>query len=164
MSELNMELTCAYDPNDKQVFPNGYYEPHYILDGTELEYLVRFQNTGNDTATTVIVSDTLDANLDMSTFQLMANSHSVNTVIYNETGIVDFIFNNIMLPDSTTNEPESHGLISYTIKPIEGLEPETVLNNTAYIYFDNNPPIVTNTTWKYHIRLFSGMGLIYLVK
>ena len=144
---LTLEMTCSYDPNDKQVFPNGYDEPHFILNETELEYLVRFQNTGNAAATNVLVTDTIDENLDLETFQLMANSHSVMTTIRPEERVIEFFFENIMLPDSTTNEPESHGLVSYFITPYPDLAPGTVLNNTGNIYFDNNPPIITNTTW-----------------
>ncbi|NNC84187.1 MAG: VCBS repeat-containing protein, partial [Flavobacteriales bacterium] len=28
--DFHQELTCAYDPNDKQVFPEGYTEQHYV--------------------------------------------------------------------------------------------------------------------------------------
>ena len=111
ITPLSVEMTCSYDPNDKQVFPNGYAEPHYVLPATELEYLVRFQNTGNAPATHVLVSDTIDPQLDLSTFELMANSHSVMTTINPINRTVDFYFENIMLPDSTNNEPESHGLV-----------------------------------------------------
>ncbi|WP_306641343.1 DUF7619 domain-containing protein [Sanyastnella coralliicola] len=145
--ELTVEMTCAYDPNDKQVFPNGYEEPHYVLPETELEYLVRFQNTGNAPATNVTISDTISEYLDLETFELMANSHSVMVQINPENRQIDFVFENIMLPDSTCCEPESHGLVSYIIRPYADLAPETEINNTAYIFFDNNPPIITNTTW-----------------
>ncbi len=57
---LEMEVTCAYDPNDKQVFPIGYTEAHYIADDEQLEYLIRFQNTGNAPATDVLLRDTFD--------------------------------------------------------------------------------------------------------
>ncbi|MGB1031164.1 MAG: DUF7619 domain-containing protein, partial [Flavobacteriales bacterium] len=145
--ELTVEMTCSYDPNDKQVFPNGYAEPHFILNGTELEYLVRFQNTGNAPATNVLVTDTIDENLNLETFVLMANSHSVQTTLKPELRVIEFLFENIMLPDSNSSEPESHGLISFKIQPYEELPPGTELNNTGNIYFDNNPPIITNTTW-----------------
>lgn len=145
--ELQMEITCAYDPNDKQVFPIGYAEPHFIQNETELEYLIRFQNTGNAPATHVLVTDTIDENLDLASFELKANSHSVTTTIKPEDRVIEFFFENIMLPDSVANEPESHGLVSFLITPYPNLDPETVLNNTGNIYFDNNPPITTNTTW-----------------
>ncbi len=142
-----LDIACAYDPNDKQVFPNGHLEEHLILNETELEYLIRFQNTGNAPATNVLVTDTIDENLNLETFALVANSHSVQTTIKPDERVIQFFFENIMLPDSTANEPESHGLISYKITPYPDLEPGTVLNNTGNIYFDNNPPIITNTTW-----------------
>ena len=146
-NELTMEITCAYDPNDKQVFPRGHTDEHLVLNGTELEYLVRFQNTGNAPAQTVLLRDTIDPSLDLSTFRLFANSHSVLTTVNEESREVTFLFDNIMLPDSTCCEEDSHGLVSYKIEPLPELEAGTEINNTAYIYFDNNEPIVTNTTW-----------------
>jgi len=56
-----------------------------------------------------------------------------------------FRFNNILLPDSTTNEFESHGFIRYSISPKPDLPDYTEVNNTAYIFFDSNPAIITNT-------------------
>ena len=145
--ELTMEITCAYDPNDKQAFPLGYTDDHLLLQQTEQEFVIRFQNTGNAPAQNIRIQDTLDENFDISSFRLIANSHSVMTTIDPETRLVDFYFENIQLPDSVNNEPESHGLISYVITPNPSLPVGTVLENTAYIYFDNNEPIITNTTW-----------------
>jgi len=151
-----LELACAYDPNDKQVFPLGYSENHYIAQDEVLEYLVRFQNTGNAPATDIHVLDTLDLNLDISKFELLANSHSVQAIIDQNTRVVDFYFENIMLPDSVNNEPESHGFVSFQIEMLDDLPLLTEINNTAGIYFDNNPPIITNTTWStiYDCSLF----------
>lgn len=141
------QVLCAYDPNDKQVFPNGWEEPHYIEPDTTLEYLIRFQNTGNFQAFNITVRDTISEFLDISTFELVANSHSVQTFIDPNTREIQFYFENIMLPDSNCCEPESHGLISYKIRPLQNLEHNTRIENTAYIYFDSNPAVVTNTTW-----------------
>ena len=145
--ELISEVTCAYDPNDKQAFPAGYTDEHLLLQQTEQEFLIRFQNTGNAPAQNVRILDTLDVNFDVASFRLLANSHSVMTTINPETHLVDFYFENIQLPDSVNNEPESHGFITYAVTPNPDLPVGTVLENTAYIYFDNNEPIITNTTW-----------------
>lgn len=145
-TEITQEVTCAYDPNDITAIPEGYTDEHYILSDQNMEFVVRFQNTGNAPAGTVLVIDSLDSKFDPSTFELVANSHSVNTTI-NLNGTIEFLFEEINLPDSTENEPESHGLVSYRIDLKEEVIPNDVLFNTAYIYFDNNPPIVTNTTW-----------------
>lgn len=142
-----LEVLCAYDPNDKQTFPVGYEEPHFIEPTQEIEYLIRFQNTGNFFAFDISVVDTISEHLDLSTFQLVANSHSVQTSINAETREVTFFFENIMLPDSNCCEPDSHGLISYFIRPLQGLPHDTRIENTAHIFFDANPAIVTNTTW-----------------
>lgn len=136
---------CAYDPNDKQATPPGILTENFTLMADTLEYLIRFQNTGNDTAFNVIILDTLDNNLDYSTFEVLASSHSVQTE-QKSNGAVKFSFINILLVDSVANEPESHGYIRYRIQGQTGLPDSTEITNTAYIYFDFNPAVVTNTT------------------
>ncbi len=145
--ERMTEITCAYDPNDKQAFPLGYTDQHLLLQETRQEFVIRFQNTGNAPAQDIRIQDTLDVNFDIESFRVIANSHSVMTTIDPETRLIDFFFENIQLPDSVNNEPASHGVISYMITPLPNLPVGTVLENTAYIYFDNNDPIITNTTW-----------------
>ena len=138
-------INCAYDPNDKLVDPIGIDESKYTLFGEELTYTVRFQNTGTDTAFTVRIEDLLDANLNWETFRPIGASHDFTTSLYDD-GRVVFLFENILLPDSTTNEPRSHGFISFSIMPKDNLQENTPIYNTADIYFDFNPAIVTNTT------------------
>jgi hypothetical protein len=139
-------ITGSYDPNDKQVFPKGITEQGLILaSDTVLNYLIRFQNTGNDTAFTVVVRDTLDPNLDVSTLRILGYSHPMDFNL-SGAGVMTFTFNNILLPDSNTNEALSHGYINYVIELKKDLPLSTQIKNTAYIYFDFNPPIITNTT------------------
>ena len=140
-------VSCAYDPNDKQAIPVGYAEPHFILADTEIEYKIRFQNTGNAPAFNVDIEDQIDiSKLDLSTFQPITASHSYSTLVQPD-GHVTFTFANIMLPDSTTDEPGSQGFVIYRIKPLPTVAFGDVIENTASIYFDENPPIVTNTTF-----------------
>ncbi|WP_306639697.1 FG-GAP repeat domain-containing protein [Sanyastnella coralliicola] len=146
-STLVQELTCAYDPNDKQAFPLGYSEDHLMLNGTELDYLIRFQNTGNAPATDVLVTDTVSEYLDLTSFELIDATHSVMVSIDPDQRVIKFFFENIMLPDSLNDEPNSHGHFLFKIKPLDDLQPGTVIYNEANIFFDNNPPIITNTTW-----------------
>ncbi|MFM7726501.1 MAG: hypothetical protein ACKO7B_07360, partial [Flavobacteriales bacterium] len=44
---VNPTVTCSYDPNDKQATPAGWTEQHFITAGQDIEYRIRFQNTGN---------------------------------------------------------------------------------------------------------------------
>ena len=112
-------LTCAYDPNDKLVKPAGILDEHLTLMGSQLDYTVRFQNTGNDTAFNVVIVDTIDTNLSLKTFQLRGASHPVRV---NANGnVYRFEFDNILLPDSNVNEPKSHGYVKFSIRPKKGL-------------------------------------------
>jgi uncharacterized repeat protein (TIGR01451 family) len=139
-------ITCAYDPNDKTPDPFGEGELGYIPPSTEkLEYLVRFQNTGTDTAFNVIIRDQLDPNLDWYSLTPLVYSHDMSISISSD-GEVSFKFIDIMLPDSNVNEAGSNGFVKYEIKLNEGLPLGTSIYNTANIYFDYNPAIVTNTT------------------
>lgn len=141
------EINCAYDPNDKQVSParslGDYYSENYTLFEEELEYTVRFQNTGTDTAFNVIIRDQLSSSLDWSTFIPKAASHNY-TASLNANGQVTFTFENILLPDSTTNEIASHGFVNFSIYSKQDLANYTSIVNSAGIYFDFNPPILTN--------------------
>jgi hypothetical protein len=51
-----------------------------------------------------------------------------------------------MLPDSASDYEGSMGYFQYRIKPLANLPLGTQIENTAYIYFDYNAPIITNTT------------------
>ena len=102
----------------------------------------------------------LDPNLDWSSFEAITASHPFNTEL-RPNGKVSFYFNDILLPDSTTNEPESHGFVQYRISPKDGLEENTLIANEASIFFDFNPPIITNTVVNVMVSQYP---LIYLAK
>jgi uncharacterized repeat protein (TIGR01451 family) len=133
-------ITNSFDPNDKLAEPSGMIDP-----GILIYYTVRFQNTGNAVAYNVIVRDTLDQNLQINSFQITGSSHPMNFVM-DGNGVANFIFYNIMLPDSGSDLLGSNGFVSFSIKTKVDLNPFTVINNRAGIIFDFNPPIITNTT------------------
>jgi len=135
----------AFDPNDKLAFPEGYGDEHFIEANTDIEYMIRFQNTGTDTAFNITILDTLSTLLDMSRFQLGASSHPVELSVQGkDTVVLKFRFANIMLPDSNVNEAASHGFVKFKIAQKQDLENGTLITNDAGIYFDFNPPIQTN--------------------
>ncbi|MDH4471178.1 MAG: T9SS type A sorting domain-containing protein [Fluviicola sp.] len=138
-------VRCAYDPNDKTAEPSGIGPEGFIPVGSDwLEYTIRFQNTGNDTAVNIVILDELDADLDVTTFTPLSFSFPPEVVI-NSEGLVSFSFQAIYLPDSNVNEPASHGFIRYRIRLKDNLAINTQITNTARIYFDVNPAIITNT-------------------
>ncbi|MEO5572361.1 MAG: T9SS type A sorting domain-containing protein [Bacteroidia bacterium] len=142
---LTQTVACSFDPNDKAATPPGVQSLNYTSITDTLEYLIRFQNTGNDTAFNVVIYDQLDINLDLNTFNVIASSHPVSTEL-KSTGEAIFTFANILLADSNVNEPESHGWVRYSVVPKAGIPDYSPVYNTAYIVFDANPPVVTNTT------------------
>ncbi len=138
-------VDCAYDPNDKLV--NPIYPFNYALVGEPLTYTVRFQNTGNAEAFNVVIRDTLDPNLDPSTFRVIASSHDqVLSTELKDNQFLSFNFIDIFLPDSMTNFEGSQGFVMYSIQAFDDIPETTEITNTAGIYFDFNPPVITNTT------------------
>ena len=135
----------SYDPNIKEVSPKGVGATGIIPPTTtELTYTVHFQNTGNASAINVYIIDTLDVNIIPESIEIIGRSHTM-TPAWLAPGVMKFSFNNINLADSFSNEPASHGFVTFKAKLENNLNLGTVIENTAYIYFDFNAPIVTNT-------------------
>jgi len=130
----------SYDPNMKEVYPVN------VLPGYDdwFTYTIHFQNTGNAPAFNIRLRDTLDTQLDLNTFEVLGYSHPANVTV--SGNILTVRFNNIMLPDSTSDYEGSMGYFQYRLKPLPNLPNGSQINNTAYIYFDYNAPIITNTT------------------
>lgn len=133
----------GYDPNDIQVYPKGYCQPGYIQHGEELTYTIRFQNTGNSEAINIHIIDSISDFLDLSSLRVLSSSHSMHTEIISGS-IVNFVFNQINLPDSSSNEEGSHGYVVYAIKQQPFLYEHSQIRNKASIYFDFNSPVNTN--------------------
>ncbi|MEM1326528.1 MAG: T9SS type A sorting domain-containing protein, partial [Bacteroidota bacterium] len=151
------EIRCAYDPNDKLVEPDrsDEYEKNYTLFNERLIYTIHFQNTGTDTAFNVRLFDLLDKNLDLNSIQPIAASHyPFRTSIAKTDHRYVIYFDDILLPDSTTNEPLSHGFFTFSITATDDLPEETIIENKADIYFDFNPAIRTNTIQNVMVEKF----------
>jgi uncharacterized repeat protein (TIGR01451 family) len=143
---LCMPNVGAYDPNDKQAIPVGYGTQHFIHAGDPLSYKIRFQNTGTDTAFTVIIRDTLSPWLDIATLRPGPASHEYRIDIAGERTL-QFTFDNILLPDSTTNLEASQGFVDFFIHTADSIPLGTRIENSAGIYFDFNEPVITNTVF-----------------
>ncbi len=142
-------ITNSHDPNAKHVTPTGIGSANQIAPGTELEYTIHFQNTGNSIANTVKLIDTLDLAIDPGSFIKGTSSHPYSFTISGKGKVVlTFFFPNIFLPDSTANKAQSNGLVSFRITVPSSTPLGTVINNKAYIYFDYNSPIISNETYQ----------------
>ena len=150
-------LGNSYDPNDKNAstdymnenYPLGYLDA-FVDDA--LTYTIRFQNTGTAPAQNIYIIDTLSTLLDWTSFTLLEASHPMQVVNLGN-GILRFEFDQIWLPESTSNEPESHGQLTYRVRELTNNAIMSTIENTAYIYFDWNDPIITNTTFHQNMWL-----------
>ena len=142
------ENTSSYDPNDKQAFPRGYSDEHFIEPNTDIEYLIRFQNEGTDTAFRVVIRDTLSFALNEYTVVPGASSHHYEFDLYN-SNVLKFTFNDIMLPQKDIDEEGSMGFVKFKIKQREDNPIGTEILNSAAIYFDYNAPVITEDA--YHV-------------
>ena len=136
-------LVGSFDPNDISV-SSEILTPSEVASAKWLTYKIRFQNTGTYQANFVRVFDSIPAGLDLSSFELLAYSHQPCTFTVDGNNVVKFDFPGIVLPDSTSNEPESHGFIEFRIKPKTTLAIGDMITNRADIYFDFNPAVITN--------------------
>ena len=149
---------CSYDPNDKSAQPNGESIDSFSLLDQPIDYTIRFQNMGNFKAFDVIVRDTIDNNMDMSSLEILSSSHEMVTNL-NEN-IVTFIFKDINLPPESETEAGSQGYIKYRIAARNGILDYSLIKNTASIYFDFNQPIRTNTTTNILVKTLPTTSII----
>lgn len=147
------QVQNSWDPNDKSVNRPQVVSPAQL---DEFTYVIRFQNMGNDDAFNIVVRDTLDSELNLSSFSLLELSHAGSVNVDPSTRIATFNFPGINLPPASEDEPGSHGYAIYKIKENAGLPVGSEITNTAYIYFDFNPPIITNTT--FNVNQVSGIN------
>lgn len=140
------EVVGAYDPNDITARTTaGSSTDYFLATDEDIVYTIRFQNTGNFPAQDVHILDTLSELLDMASIQIIGASHEF-VAAYLDDRTLRFDFPDIQLPDSTNDEPNSHGYVAYRIKPVASLNVGDAIENTAAIYFDLNPPVTTNTS------------------
>ncbi|MBP6556867.1 MAG: T9SS type A sorting domain-containing protein [Flavobacterium sp.] len=135
-------VRSSFDPNDKTVIEGATIT---TAEGNNyLTYVTRFQNTGTANASTVVIKETLDADLDWNTFEPIASSHTSDIQLRYGNDLT-YTFSNIDLPYESANEPASHGWMVYKIKPKSNFVVGDIASSNSNIYFDYNPPILTNT-------------------
>ncbi|MGS2725934.1 DUF7619 domain-containing protein [Psychroserpens sp. BH13MA-6] len=143
-SNLTQTIVGAYDPNDmtERHGPEILHSEFSITD--YLTYTIRFENIGTANAINIRVEDLLDEQLDETTLKMVDASHSYTLERVGKQ--LEWNFFGIDLPPSIDdNSSIGHGYITFKIKPFPDYEIGDIIPNTAEIYFDFNPPIITNT-------------------
>lgn len=152
---LAKQITSSWDPNDKAASPEG----DITVDQNDHAYYIRFQNEGNGNATTVVVKDEIDANLALHTLRNVSASHDYILTVENNNTLV-FTFNNIQLVPQSVSEELSQGFVAFSLSQDGELPIGTVVANTAEIFFDFNPPIVTNTVENEIVEKVTGITTV----
>ncbi|MFY7964286.1 MAG: DUF7619 domain-containing protein [Chitinophagaceae bacterium] len=138
---IYIPVNGSFDPNDIEATPK--LTPQQLTLGKYVDYTIRFENIGNDTAFNVVIKDTLSNLLQASSLQVISSSHPCKfTVAGNKIKIE---FKNIKLLYTSLNALKSLGFVKFRVKPLSSLSVGTIIPNKASIYFDFNKPIITNT-------------------
>lgn len=137
---------CAIDPNEKRVSPTGYGALNALsIAQPYLDYTIHFQNTGTAPAFRVMLFDRLSPDLDHTTLQILAMSHEATEIAVEQGGLLNVLFDNIMLPDSGADFAGSQGFITFRIDLKDSLANLSAISNFAEIYFDENEAVITDT-------------------
>ncbi|MES2545581.1 MAG: T9SS type A sorting domain-containing protein [Bacteroidota bacterium] len=142
-SGLTQEVRGSYDPNDKNESHGPEIVHSTFTSNDYLTYTIQFENTGTANAVTVKVDDVLDTKLDETSIKMIDASH--NYTLDRVGNDLTWHFDGIDLPPSVAGTTIGKGYINFQVKPKAGYAVGDIINNTAYIYFDFNPAIVTNT-------------------
>ncbi len=137
-------VTGSFDPNDLSV---NYQRltPAQIAAAQPLDYTIRFQNMGTDTAFTVVLTDTLNfRKLSLNSLMLVAQSHNCLWSL-SGAGLLTVRFLNIRLPHRGIDVIRSQGFVRFRVQPKPTLAVGDVIPNHGHIFFDYNAPIRTNT-------------------
>jgi uncharacterized repeat protein (TIGR01451 family) len=137
-----------HDPNSKRANP-GCFEN--IENGSNvIEYTINFQNFGNAMAQNIRIEDIIDPDLDLQSVFIEKSSHACTFTTDPLTRKLTLFLNNAWLPGTNQNPAprwdRTQGYVTFSIR-IDNLDFEDCIANTASIYFDTQPAIVTNTAY-----------------
>lgn len=132
------------DPNYIEVSPGNEVTKNFVENENYFYYTLHFQNTGTASAINIRVQDSLESDFIVSSVEVIGASHPYTFTLDNSNRL-NFVFDNINLPDSGADYAGSNGFVLYKIKALPSLNIGDQLSNAANIYFDFNQPVQTNT-------------------
>lgn len=136
-------VVAAYDPNDITESHGGRIQIDQFSANDYLYYTIRFQNMGTASAVNVRIENLLDSQLDENSIRMVSASH--NYIMERVENQLTWKFDYINLVSHLQNDALSKGYITYKIKVKPGFAVGDIIPNTAGIYFDTNPVVITNT-------------------
>jgi hypothetical protein len=135
------KIVYSFDPNqisvDKSEIPPFRRET--------LIYRIDFENEGSDDAHDVTIADTLSPNLSLDKIEILSSSHFLQLQVGTEGNLLNFYFKDIYLKPKKKDSILSKGFIVFKVNTRDDLLDGDSIINKAYIYFDLNKPVITNT-------------------
>jgi hypothetical protein len=156
---LELQIVASHDPN-RMMLKNRRLNYRFTGKKKEMEYTVRFQNTGRGPATNTMVAIGVPAMLDAGSIKILdyypkcvycknsigSRQSCLDTIIHKDS--IFFKFKNIYIPglrQQGFNDPDSTtGFVKYRIHFNKKLKKLSFESNAA-ITFDNNKAIYTNS-------------------
>ncbi|WP_298516935.1 T9SS type A sorting domain-containing protein [uncultured Kordia sp.] len=141
-SVLRETVVGSWDPNDitesrgPEIIHPDFTSEDYLY------YTIRFQNLGTAEAINVRIEETLNTQVDETTFQMIASSHAYQVRRTNDELVWNF--DDINLPAEMFDAEGSNGFVHFKIKPKAGYAIGDIIPAQAGIYFDFNAPVITN--------------------
>lgn len=141
------EIKEISDSNSVAGFPSGFGPAKLITPVTDLEYIIRFQNTTHAEVSELKIEDVLSPALDPKSIYAVVSSHNFEMQIDSNQHLI-FLFNKIELTSALLDESNSRGFISFKIKQKQGNFFRTLIKNEAQLFFDRE--LVVTTKPQYH--------------
>lgn len=139
------EVVGAIDPNDMLSWPRSENDYDYaeVFSKDTLRYRVRFQNVGSFEASNIFVKSTIPEGTDVESFIMVNASHNYSYTLLDKE--IEWVFRDINLPDSTTDEEGSHGFLEFSVLVDEDVQEGQLILNSAEIVFDYENALLTNS-------------------
>ncbi len=132
------------NPFVKSVYPEGFTANKFVGMQQYLEYQLDFYNAYADTIRRVVIIDSLDPSLDISSFEVKSYSHPYQ-LEWEGNYVFKLIFDPIELIDSAHSLEKSRGFFKFGIAPLKNITPKKSIQNKAEIRMDLKAPVWSNT-------------------
>lgn len=129
--------------NEKIAFPKGYQKERYVTDSTEITYQIFFNNTYGDTLKNLTIIDTLSSLVNPTTIKDVQSSHKYK-LTFPQNNVLQFDFNDINLPDSSTNALRSSGYVKFRLSQKPNNVNGSQIHNRAAIFYAGKQQVSTN--------------------
>lgn len=146
----------SFDPNNKMESRGDRIAVTEFTADDYLYYTIRFQNYGTANAIDVRIEDVLSTNLEEESVRMISSSHYY--VMSRNNNVITWNFKEIQLVPESVSSTLSVGYVHFKIKVKPNfIVAGNIVRNAASIFFDTNPPIITN---QFNTKFINVLGTV----